>query len=239
MPMKLSVIIPTLNEEEQIQHTLQAVKGQRTDFEFDIIVCDGGSTDKTTRLASRHARVLNSPVVGKSKQLNYAAKKTKSDILVFIDADITIPPNYLQQIYNMFGNDENLWACGTNFRHSTDGYGFSDRLKIHFVNFHMPKFYDFHAFFGMTKLPGCSFCIRRDIFMEAGGFKNIPNEDSVLSNELRQLAKKRGYGKLKYIRTIKVTSSPRKILELGALKIFGHYSRRGLEAKRIQREAGK
>lgn len=240
MPSKVSVIIPSLNEELNIVKTLKAVLSQKTKFDYDIVVCDGGSTDKTVKLARKYAKVLVAPEKGKSKQLNYAVKRVYSEIIVFIDADIIIlPDNYLQQIYDLFKAKRELWACGTHFKHYTKGYNWKERLKIHFVNFNMPRFYDFHSLLGITKLPGCSFCIRRDIFIEVGGFKDIPNEDSVISNELRRLAKKKGFGKIKYIRRLTVICSPRKILELGPIKIFAHYSRRGLQARRIRKESEK
>jgi hypothetical protein len=103
----------------------------------------------------------------------------------------------------------------------------------------MPKYYDFHKIFGKTKVPGCGISIRRKIFDELGGFKDIPNEDSVLSTDIRKLAKKKGYGKIKYIRNIRVKVDPRKILELGPIKIFFHYSKRGIKATKIQKNLEK
>ena len=236
---KLSVVVPTLNEEENILHALKKITNQNTTFKYDIFVIDGGSSDNTIKLARKLATVFKAPKRGKSKQLNYAAGKIKSDILVFLDADIiAIPNHYLQHIHDLFLNRKNLWALGTHFKHCTKGYTLKDRIKIHFVNFTMPRFYDFHSLFGITKLPGCSLCVRRNIFLEVGGFKDIPNEDSVLSKNLRALAKQKGYGKIKYLRGLSVICSPRKILELGPIKIFSHYSKRGLKARRIEKERG-
>jgi len=235
MSSKVAVVIPTLNEEENISTTLKAIKNQKTTFDYNIYICDGGSTDRTKELAKKYATVLESPTRGKSKQLNYAVKKIKADILCFIDGDTILGKNYLQKIYEFFASDQQLWACGALFKHSTEGLSFQQKLKIWFVNFHMPRFYDYHSLVGITKLPGCNLWIRRDIFLQIGGFKDIPNEDSVLSIELKELAKNKGYGRVRYTRLVKVLCSPRKILKYGAVGIFVYYIKRGITAEKTKR----
>lgn len=85
--MRLSIIIPTLNEEKLIERTLLAVKACAPDAE--LLVVDGGSSDATVVRATQHARVI-SAARGRGGQLNTGAEATHGDILLFLHAD-TIP----------------------------------------------------------------------------------------------------------------------------------------------------
>lgn len=84
---QLAIIIPTLNEEKLIEHTLIAVKAHAPDAE--IVVVDGGSRDATVALASKHAHVLRTKR-GRGGQLNAGVQATTGDILLFLHAD-TVP----------------------------------------------------------------------------------------------------------------------------------------------------
>lgn len=90
---KISIIIPTLNEEDRIG---ELVKHLRTiphqHFLQEIIVCDGGSEDKTRELAqTAGARVLQAPARSRAIQMNFGAQYAQGEILYFVHAD-AIPP---------------------------------------------------------------------------------------------------------------------------------------------------
>ncbi|GAA4312598.1 TIGR04283 family arsenosugar biosynthesis glycosyltransferase [Pontixanthobacter gangjinensis] len=88
----ISIIIPVYNEEEQLPVLLKHLEKTSAGLISEIIVVDGGSTDKTAELA------LNSPAVfylkspkGRAVQMNAGADRAKSDILYFLHAD-SLPP---------------------------------------------------------------------------------------------------------------------------------------------------
>jgi rSAM/selenodomain-associated transferase 2 len=83
----LSIIIPTLNEEKLIERTLLAVKERAP--EAEIVVVDGGSSDATVALASKHVQVLPAKR-GRGGQLNAGVQATMGDVLLFLHAD-TVP----------------------------------------------------------------------------------------------------------------------------------------------------
>jgi rSAM/selenodomain-associated transferase 2 len=85
--MKLSIILPTLNEEKHIERTLRVLKERAGGAE--IVVVDGESTDDTVALASKYTRVLDAKR-GRGGQLNAGAAATGGDILLFLHAD-TLP----------------------------------------------------------------------------------------------------------------------------------------------------
>lgn len=88
---RLSVIVPTLNEEKTIEQTLQPLVGQT---EIEVIVADGGSVDGTVPLA-RHLGALVVPVrPGRGRQMNAGAALASGDVLLFLHADTKLPDNF-------------------------------------------------------------------------------------------------------------------------------------------------
>ncbi len=100
--VKFSVLIPTLNEEKYIGHLLDSLKAQSfTDFE--VIIVDAHSDDKTVSLIKNYQTSLNLHVVNSSQrnisyQRNLAAKKAAADHLIFFDADVVVDKNFLGNI---------------------------------------------------------------------------------------------------------------------------------------------
>ena len=101
--VKISVIIPALNEEKYILHSLEGLKKQSFK-DFEVIVCDGNSTDRTREIAKKYAMVVIEKRKGMAAGRNGGARVAKGDILVFLDAD-TKPSKDLLKVYsNAFTN---------------------------------------------------------------------------------------------------------------------------------------
>jgi len=96
----ISIIIPTLNEENYLPQLLESIK--RQDFtDYEIIIADGGSFDATLEIAKRFAcRVIGGGLPAQGR--NEGAKIAKGDLLLFVDADSTLPPNFLSQLIGEF-----------------------------------------------------------------------------------------------------------------------------------------
>ncbi len=97
-----SVIIPTLNEEKFLPHLLDSLVAQ-TIKNFEVIVIDGASHDKTIAVANSFKKklpltILSSKVAGVSRQRNMGADKAKADWLVFIDADTVLLPLFFERV---------------------------------------------------------------------------------------------------------------------------------------------
>jgi rSAM/selenodomain-associated transferase 2 len=95
--MKLAIVVPTLDEEEGVRRYLPAALAAAD----EVIVSDGGSRDGTVEAARRlGARVVSGPP-GRGGQLNRgaaAAMAADADILLFLHADTTLPPDGVSKI---------------------------------------------------------------------------------------------------------------------------------------------
>lgn len=128
--MKLSVIIPIYNEEKVIVGALESLDKQSYP-DFEIIVVDDGSTDKTLEVLRNLQLTINSLQIleqnhkGTGAARNLAAKKARGNILVFVDADMLFETKFLSMLvkpivagkakgtfskYEYVANWNNLWA---------------------------------------------------------------------------------------------------------------------------------
>lgn len=102
--IRLSIIIPTLNEEKLIEQTLHALKELAAGIE--IIVVDGESDDTTVEQARRSARVITAPR-GRGKQLNTGVEATTGDLLLFLHADTLPDPGGINELLEVM-QDESI-----------------------------------------------------------------------------------------------------------------------------------
>lgn len=156
--MKISVIIPALNEESHIEKTLESVTKQDGDYEFFVV--DGGSSDNTVTIAKRYTAVINSKR-GRAIQMNTGAKACSGDILLFLHADTILPDNAFREIRKRMKDDT---VAGGSFYIAFDrdtfilkGVSFITRF-----NFRLFHFGDQGIF------------VRRDVFQTLRGYKEIP-----------------------------------------------------------------
>ena len=96
----LSIIIPTLNEEKYLPKLLDCIKIQ--DFkDYEIIVADAGSKDKTVEIAKKYGcQVVKGGLLPAGR--NRGAEVAKGDIFLFLDADIILPPTFLKKSVEEF-----------------------------------------------------------------------------------------------------------------------------------------
>ena len=91
----LSIIIPTLNEEENIAACLAATRNAPN---VERIVVDGGSRDRTREIArSFGAKVMSGPT-GRARQMNSGADSAAGDLLLFLHADTRVPEGYADTV---------------------------------------------------------------------------------------------------------------------------------------------
>lgn len=91
MTPTISVIIPTLNEEEELPQTLVQLEYVK---KLEVIVVDGGSEDSTVEIAKNYGRQVLSSPRGRGVQLNLGAKASSGDILLFLHGDTRLPDKF-------------------------------------------------------------------------------------------------------------------------------------------------
>ena len=90
--MKVSIIIPTFNEEKHLEMLLPYLQSCNVHCLLEILLVDCGSSDNTVSIAHKYnVRVISTDVKGRAYQMNVAAQHAKGEVLYFVHAD-TIPP---------------------------------------------------------------------------------------------------------------------------------------------------
>lgn len=154
----ISVIIPTLNEESTIGGLLEALQA---DGFTEILVADGGSTDRTRQIASQSATVIECPR-GRAAQMNHAAQAATFDILLFLHADTRLEAGAYQAIAAAFADRQMI---GGNFDIHFEGGDRTARIFSAINRFR----YRFGIIYGDSGI----FC-RRAGFVQLNGYRNWP-----------------------------------------------------------------
>ena len=101
--MKLSIIIPALNEAGSIEQVLMSVRALVMPAE--VIVVDGGSKDNTRDLAQPLADLVIQSTRGRARQMNAGAAKATGEYLLFLHADTRLPTEAWTQLQSAFDQD--------------------------------------------------------------------------------------------------------------------------------------
>jgi rSAM/selenodomain-associated transferase 2 len=176
--MRLSIIVPALNEAEGIVATLRALQAFRT-WGHEVIVVDGGSADATIKIAKPYAdKVIEAPR-GRARQMNAGARFAQGDVLLFLHADTVLPNCADRAISNAFHKQDRVWG---RFDVRMSGRHPLLRLVERTMNLR-------------SRLTGIAtgdqaIFVRRRVFEQTGGYANIPlMEDVALSRALRRISR--------------------------------------------------
>jgi chitin deacetylase len=164
-----SVVIPALNEEDYIASCLAVLSKQDYQGEFEVIVVDNGSTDKTIAIAQNFGvKVVTEPLTGVTYALIRGCQQAKNEVLVFTDADSKPPINWLSQINICFNSSPDIVACGGPYKFYDGGAIFN-----FFTNFIVMPVY-LKLFFPRMKSLSCvNLAVRRNIYEKSGGFNSM------------------------------------------------------------------
>ena len=104
--MKLTIIVPSFNEEAYLAPTLDSIQAAatylraRSEADVDTIVVDNNSEDETAAVArDKGATVVHEPVRGIARARNAGSRHADGDVLVFVDADVIVPRPLLAAIH--------------------------------------------------------------------------------------------------------------------------------------------
>ncbi|MGD1044653.1 MAG: glycosyltransferase family 2 protein [Bacteroidota bacterium] len=182
--MEFSIIVPTYQEEGCIEKCLCSIAQQdykRT--EYEIIVSDAHSTDHTVEMAHQYAdRVVIYDRRGIAYGRNAGAQSACGDILVFVDADVTLSSDFLFHCHQVFQSSTIVGMTG--IAKPSDG-GIMQRF-VYRGTYCMVRI--FHLF-GVSLFPGICTVYRREAFKKIGGFREDFGivEDLDLSRRISRL----------------------------------------------------
>lgn len=193
--MKLSVIIPTLDEEASLPRALASVPPG-----IEIVVADGQSRDRTVEIATRRGTRLATGARGRGAQMNLGARVATGEAFLFLHADCELGPGAEETIRNAL-RDPNVVGGSFRLRIARPGWShrvvaFGANLRARFL--HLP--YGDQAIF-----------VRRSDFEAIGGYPEIP-----LMEDVELVRKLRRRGDLVCLRET-VTTEPRHWEALGPL----------------------
>jgi rSAM/selenodomain-associated transferase 2 len=194
----ISVIVPVLNEEKRIRKTLERLKEMKGNFE--TIIVDGGSRDKTTEIAREFAPVIVSKK-GRAIQMNTGSGRAKGDVLFFLHVDCIPEKEAFLEIERIM-KDTNVVSGALCFDLGEDSVLY--RNHVYWSNIRariMGVYLGDHGIF-----------VRRSVFDRVGGFPNLPLMEDV---SLCKRLKKEG----RFVQAkSRITASSRRLKEQGFFK---------------------
>jgi cellulose synthase/poly-beta-1,6-N-acetylglucosamine synthase-like glycosyltransferase/peptidoglycan/xylan/chitin deacetylase (PgdA/CDA1 family)/spore germination protein YaaH len=194
----VSVVVPAFNEEKVICRTIESLLA--SDYpNFEIIVVDDGSSDRTYDLATEtfasneHVRIYRRENGGKAEALNFGWRKASGEVVIALDADTLFREHTIAALAHRFA-DETVGAVAGNAK---VGNRINVVTKWQALEYVTSQNFDRRAFSSLnciTVVPGSVGAWRRSVLEEAGGFSSDTlAEDQDLTIQVRKLGYHIGY----------------------------------------------
>jgi uncharacterized protein len=199
--LKVSVILPVLNERESLPRAIASLESEP--WVYEIIVVDAGSTDGTREWLrqQKHVVVIES-APGKGLQINAGAQKASAEILLLLHADSLPPPDAGEQIQKILRAGKNAGGCFCVRFQETRPWS----LKL------VSAGINWRTRLARTGTGDQAIFVRKEPFARAGGCPDWPLFEDV--ELVRRIKKQGGFGVVRSA----VTISPRRYLRNGIVK---------------------
>lgn len=206
----ISVIIPTLNEEKCLPLLLDSLRNQ-TFQNFEIIISDGNSKDRTRELAAKYGCKIVQKEGLPGKARNYGAEVAKYNIFLFLDADVVLPLDFLEIAIDEF-KEKDLSIASCYIKASSE-------KKLDNFLYGVANFY-----FKVTRLfrpqaIGHCIIIKKAIHQQIGGFDN----DIKIAEDMDYTLRASKIGKFDYLKNIKIPVCSRRLEKEGRLRMSIKY----------------
>ena len=158
--LKISIIIPTLNEARCLGETLEQIQKLSP---HEIIISDGGSDDNTLKIPAKFTQHLIKGPTGRALQLNAGAQAATGDLLLFLHADSYIKlASYKKMLYAM----KNPEVIGGAFSLLID----SNRMALQIIN----QFANLRSKYLGRAYGDQAFFVKKQVFQKMEGFTEFP-----------------------------------------------------------------
>jgi len=175
--MRLSIIVPVCDEGERISATLDPLVELRQ-LGVEVVAVDGGSRDATIQRARlRVDKVLSAPR-GRASQVNAGAEKASGDVLLCLDPGTRLPPAAEHLVLDGLVRSGRAWG---RFNVRIEGRD----LLLPAVSFCINRW---SCLGGIAAFEQAIF-VKRDVFLNAGGYPLGPMADVVFCKRLRHVSR--------------------------------------------------
>lgn len=202
----LSIVIPTLNEEKFLPLLLNSIREQNFS-DYEIIVSDGNSTDKTEDIAKQYKCLFVKDEIHHhpSWQRNNGAAIARGDMLLFLDADTVLQPGFLQSV-----TEEFTWRSltGAGFYFNFNPNKTSYKIFAFFYN----SFCFFRQYFSPASI-GAGIMSKKEAHDKIGGF----DPEVLLAEDYDYCERISRIGKFRMLKSVVLLYSSRRILRDGLL----------------------
>ena len=211
----ISVVIPTYNEERNIVKCLKSLNNQsipRKDYE--IIVVDGHSNDKTIQLAKKYAdKIIMQKSKGVGGARNDGVAIAKGDIIATTDADCVVFENWLEETTDALVRKNNVMVFGKLIAMKNKKVRYIHRLYIHLLNIGM----EFTNKLNIVNLIcAANLVFRKKPFLKIGGFSN-----DLVSDDFEIGLRMKKQGKVRFCKKMKVIYNLRRFEKCGLFNVIG------------------
>lgn len=187
--MDISVIIPSFNTQDTIATTLEYLSKQKTSTEFEIIVVDCSEHDQVKSIVQQYPKARyehRTQRFNPGEGRNIGAGLANGELLVFIDADVQLAEQSLHQAWVHMQEGHTIFggALELNTRVRADSAAY---LEHYFFNHESQAL---RPPCERSNLSSALMCFKRKVFIDAGGFKDIPR---MQDTELTERLKKQGH----------------------------------------------
>ncbi len=203
---KISVIIPSYNEEKYIGLCLQSLVSQKTKRKFEVILVNNNSTDNTKNIALSFRDKLNLRIITEKQQGRGVARwrgfeEATGDFLFSSDADTIFPNVWIERLMSNFKNKK---VVAVTSLCNIDDPSKTNKAIFKFVHQFTNEAH--RIVFGYYCLYGFSYAIRRDIYIKAGKIDKTLNalDDIELGRRVKN------FGKIHLVKDIAVLTSNRR-----------------------------
>lgn len=186
--MKISVVIPSYNTQDFIENTLLHLVNQNINAEYEIIVVDCSEHDNVDQIVHRINELFtNLRYVHKQERFNpgegrnIGAHDARGDLLVFVDADVILAPNSLQAAMYHFQSGKQIFGGSLELNTEVNN-GLVAHIEHYFFNHESHKG---RPECRRKNLSSALLCFDREVFINEGGFRDIPRmQDTELTERL-------------------------------------------------------
>ena len=178
-PLRVSAIVPALNEAENLARLLERLN--QLPEVWEIIVCDGGSEDRTREIARENGAKVVQSAANRGAQMNAGAAVSRGEILWFLHADAFPATSSTRRIVQAARDEATV---GGNFR-----LRFAQRTSgARIVEIIARALRRFGIYYGDSGI-----WVKREVFDQLGGFENWPLfEDYDFVRRMEGEARRRG-----------------------------------------------